>query len=179
MFDPKVGDYKMNEHTLSRRAFIRQAACASLGAISMVNTLAALRLTSAAIAQGALLNDYKALVCIFLDGGNDANNLLIPSGSAATNPIRADYEMGRKGLALNQGLHPLNVPATTSAFKKYYGSGTSPMATHPSAAEVAQLFNQGDLAFVCNVGSLVYPVPTRLDYLNNRVPLPPHRHRSD
>lgn len=164
----------MDNHALSRRHFIRQAACASLGALSLVNTLAALRLTSAAMAQSTNLSDYKALVCIFLYGGNDANNLLIPAGDSATNPIRADYEAGRTGLSLSNGLQSLNVPATTSAFKKYYNSGTSPMATHPNTPEIAQLFNAGELAFVCNVGSLSYPIPTREDYIQKRVPLPPN-----
>jgi len=46
------------------------------------------------------------------------------------------------------------------------------MAVHPSASEIATLFNEGDLSFVCNVGTLVEPVMSRDDYLNRLVDLP-------
>ena len=159
---------------LSRREFIRQAACASLELTSVVNSLAFLRLTSAAMAQGQEPLDYKALVCIFLAGGNDSGNLLIPLGSAADNPLRADYEAGRGSLALPvAGLHALNMPAETNLFKKYYGSGSSPLGLHPNGPEIATLFDAGDLAFVCNIGSLLYPFGSRDDYISGRVPAPP------
>lgn len=161
-----------NPRTLNRRDFIRQAACASLGVTAMVNTLSYLKLTSAALAQGDNNDDYKALVCIFLAGGNDSNNMLLPGGSASTDPLRADYEAGRSLLALTEGLHALNLPADTRAFDLYHGGTIAPMVTHPSTAEMAQLFNEGELAFICNVGTLAYPVPTRLDYLEERVQLP-------
>lgn len=160
-------------NNMTRRTFMRQAACAALGATAMVNTLASLRLTSAAIAQGSNLNDYKALVCIFLNGGNDSNNLIVPAGAAASNPVRADYEAGRDVLALGSDtLHGLTAPATADAFKKYYGGTASPLGVHPNAQGIAELFNAGDLAFVCNVGTLAYPIPSRLDLLEERVPLP-------
>lgn len=167
---------KQDQQGLTRREFIRQSACAALEVTSLVNTMAFLRLTNAAVtSQNIFADDYKAMVCIFLAGGNDSNNLLIPIGNAGTNPIRADYEVGRAHMALSEadGVHPLNVPAGTNAFQKYYGSGTSPLGTHPSTPEIAQLFNQGDLSFVCNIGSLIYPIPTRNDYVNDLVPVPP------
>lgn len=165
-----------NNNGVTRREFIRQSACAALEMTSVVNTMAFLRLTNAAVTStNVFADDYKAMVCIFLAGGNDSNNLLVPLGDPTTNPIRQDYENGRVHMALSEsdGLHALNVPANTQAFQKFYGSGTSSLGIHPSAPEVAQLFNDGDLSFVCNVGSLLYPVPTRDDYINGTVPLPP------
>ena len=164
------------EHEITRREFIRQSACAALEMTSMVNTMAFLRLTNAAVTSTNIFaNDYKAMVCIFLAGGNDSNNMIIPIGDPSTNPVRYDYEMGRTNLSLSEtdGLHPINIPTTTQAFKKYYSSGISPMAIHNSAPEIAQMFNDGDLSFACNVGSLIYPIETRAQYVNNEVPLPP------
>lgn len=159
--------------TLNRRTFLRQTACAAVGATAMVNTLSYLRLTSAALAQAEQpANDYKALVCLFLNGGNDANNLLFPAGSAATNPMRSDYESGRGMLTIHDLSNALVLPSSTSVFNHYYPGMTSPMAVHPSAPEIAELFNAGDLAFVCNVGTLTEPILTRDAYIHGTVAVP-------
>ena len=63
---------------ISRRDFIRRAACAAVGTVAMTSTIRNLRLMNAAMAQSNI-TDYKALVCIFLQGGNDSNNLIIPT----------------------------------------------------------------------------------------------------
>ena len=161
------------ERLRSRRDFFRQTACASLGVTGLVNALAQLRLMSAAMAQGSVGSDYKALVCLFLNGGNDANNLLVPLGTAASSEVRADYEAGRGVIGLpTAGLHPLTVPSGCRAFQKHYGIAPPAMGVHPSAAGIARLFNSGKLAFVSNVGTLAYPVPTRADYNARVIPLP-------
>src|SRR5678815_5148278 len=81
----------------TRRDFIRQAACAAVGTLSIATTIRDLRFINTAAAQGTL-NDYKALVCIFLGGGNDSNNLIIPVGSEYAN-----YAAVRQDLALPAG----------------------------------------------------------------------------
>ncbi|MEM7797634.1 MAG: DUF1501 domain-containing protein [Chloroflexota bacterium] len=163
-------------HEVTRREFIRQASCAALELTGVVNTMGFLRLTNAAVIQGNLyqVNDYKALVCIFLAGGNDSNNMLVPAGTAGGSPPRADYEGSRTNVALpvNQ-LHPLNLPNNTRAFNRDYGGGTYPMGIHPSAKPIADLFNAGELGIVCNVGSLLYPIGTREDYVQKLVETPP------
>src|SRR5437763_12705429 len=63
---------------LTRRQFLRQAACAALGTAAMTSAIRDLRFMNAAVAQ-TNISDYKALVCIFLNGGNDSNNLIIPT----------------------------------------------------------------------------------------------------
>src|SRR5882757_1516508 len=68
----------------SRRQFIRQAACAAVGTAALTAAIRDLRFMNAAVAQSNI-NDYKALVCIFLAGGNDSNNLIIPT-------IQAEYD---------------------------------------------------------------------------------------
>jgi len=119
----------MSKPTMSRRDFMRQAACATLGMTALVNTVSYLQLTSAALAQNdGGTEDYKALVCIFLFGGNDSNNMLIPTDGVAG----ADYLAARPGLGLRENLNSLILPNTT----------------------------------------LAAPIPTRDDYLEERVPLP-------
>src|SRR5260221_10640789 len=71
----------MNEKNVSvitRRDFIRRAACAAVGTAAMTSAIRDLRFMNAAVAQSNV-TDYKALVCIFLAGGNDSNNLVIPT----------------------------------------------------------------------------------------------------
>ncbi|BCU76834.1 DUF1501 domain-containing protein [Luteolibacter sp. LG18] len=157
----------------TRRDFIRQSACASLGVTGLVNALAQMRLMTAAMAQGTGGTGYKALVCLFLNGGHDSNNLLVPAGDPASDSVRSDYETGRGVLALPRAtLQPLSVPATTKAFTKYYGSALPPMGLHPNLADLATLFNDDKLAVLCNVGTLAYPVASRTAYSSGQVPLP-------
>jgi uncharacterized protein (DUF1501 family) len=63
---------------ITRREFIRRATCAAVGTVAMTSAIRDLRLMNAAVAQTGI-SDYKALVCIFLQGGNDSNNLIIPT----------------------------------------------------------------------------------------------------
>ena len=93
-----------------------------------------------AFAQGT--TDYKALVCIFLFGGNDGNNMVVPIDSRY-----AGYQQVRGGLALPQGqLLPLQ------------SGGQSIYGLHPSMPEMQGFFNnQKNLAILANVGTLVQP----------------------
>ncbi|BDS05118.1 hypothetical protein NT6N_01580 [Oceaniferula spumae] len=166
------------EELHSRRDFLRQSACASLGVTGLVNALAQMRLITASMAAGDAGGDYKAIVCLFLAGGNDANNMLLPMGDPTSEEARADYEAARGVLALDRNtLHALNIPTEapatpTKAFEKHYGPSFQSLGVHPDAQPLADLFNAGDLAFIANVGTLAYPVPTRADYINRTVPVP-------
>ncbi|MES2572766.1 MAG: DUF1501 domain-containing protein [Verrucomicrobiota bacterium] len=160
---------KSNDKDLffSRRQFVRQSACAALGLGGLVNTLAHLTAVNSALAQGTGLTDYKALVVLFLFGGNDSNNLLIPR---IGHPGYADYKSARGVLKIldsndsaYQAGQPASLPITTTSGN--YG-------LHPSLQPLVPLFNAGELAFVANVGSLAYPT-TRPAYLAGTVPLPP------
>ncbi|NQX00597.1 DUF1501 domain-containing protein [bacterium] len=162
-----------NSCRATRRDFLRQSACAALGVTGLVNALGHLRLMTAAMAQSGPAPGYKALVCLFLNGGNDANNLLVPAGDRTNSPLRADYENGRGVLALpSTSLHPLVVPPGTRAFARHHGDIVQPLGVHPSGQALADLFNAGKLAFVCNVGTLAYPIPSRQAYLADTIPLP-------
>ena len=138
----------MSQKSYSRRRFLGVASCAALGTTTMFNSL--LNLSMANTLAGANRaqrpqNDYRALVCILLAGGNDSFNMLVPTTGTAYN----EYATTRSNLALAQGdLLPLNF---TDAQGRNFG-------LHPAMPEVQTLFNQNKLAFLTNVGTLVEPV---------------------
>src|SRR5262249_16535850 len=108
-----------------------------------------------AMAQGG--GDYRALVCVFLFGGNDSNNTVIPMDDASYKA----YMSLRGGLALSGS--DLTAPLRSVA--------GAPYAFHAKLAEAASLFASKELAVVANVGSLVQPL-TRTQYQNNQAPIP-------
>src|SRR5476649_911377 len=71
---------KKNISVITRRDFLRRAACAAVGTVAMTSAIRDLRFMNAAVAQSNIpAGDYKALVCIFLAGGNDSNNMIVPT----------------------------------------------------------------------------------------------------
>jgi uncharacterized protein (DUF1501 family) len=162
----------MSATELSRRSFLRRALGSTLG-ISAVSTLTDLRLISHALAQQPVYTDYKALVCIFLNGGNDGNNILVP----ATGQAYLDYVAGRGGtfnadpavggLALlptdYTGTLPRIVPINVAdnPYDFEFGVHSSFASTYNNGVPqdgIARLFNDGKAAFVANVGPLVEPI---------------------
>lgn len=102
--------------------------------------------------------DYKALVCILLAGGNDSFNMLVPY----SNNVYNEYAQTRSNLALPQGeLLPLN----------YTDGNGNQFAVHPSMPELQGLFNEGKAAFVSNVGTLLQPT-SKAEILAGTAPLP-------
>ncbi len=148
---------------VNRRAFLRKSICAALGGASLYSALGNLRLVAAAARQNAYaFSDYKALVCIFLYGGNDSLNTIVPtSGTPHTN-----YLALRGNLAMTSGLHGLTPAAGGGA------SDGASYALHPAMGEMATLFNAGKAAIVGNVGTLLYPT-SQLQFQNGSVPVPP------
>jgi uncharacterized protein (DUF1501 family) len=125
----------------NRRSFITYASLAAAGNALGLRPFGALN----ALAQTT--SDYKALVCVFLFGGNDANNTLVPFDTTGY----ATYSSIRGPLALAQNtLLPL--------------TPTPNFAINPNLPDVQTLFNNKNAAFVANVGTLVQPL-TRAQYL--------------
>lgn len=155
-------DQQLREGTLtSRRAFLRRGACAALGTTGLLATLANLRLINSAIAQQSDMagaGDYKALVCVFLYGGNDANNLLVPYD----NEGYGNYANARSILSLSKNdLMPIAA-----------GGVPGMLGLHPGVKELHELYGRGRLAFITNVGTLVAPI-TREQFLAGTVEAPP------
>lgn len=136
----------MSKSALSRRRFLAGLGCAGLGSSTLFSSLVHLGAASAASAQSLSPgSDYRALVCILLAGGIDSYNLLVPTEPSE----HAQYREIRADLALEpQQLLPL--PAPNLAGRSF--------GLHPAVPELQSLYNQGDLAFVSNVGTLVEPV---------------------
>lgn len=142
----------------TRRDFIRQASCAAVGTWAVKSTIRDLRLINTAVAQSGSFTDYKALVCLFLAGGNDANNWIVPTD----NTTYSEYGSLRGILALPQtSLLPLYQTGTapyTDADGHTYGF-------HPACSELQTLFSEDKLAVTFNVGTLVRPT-TRDQYMS-------------
>ena len=148
---------------LTRRGFIRQAACAALGTGALSAAIGDLRFINAAIAQNAI-SDYKALVCIFLSGGNDSNNLIIPTIPSEY----ADYASIRTDvLAL-----PISGAPNVALPLSPLSSDGHDYGLHPACPELATLFQESKLAVLFNTGTLVFPM-TRAQYQGGILQKPP------
>jgi uncharacterized protein (DUF1501 family) len=139
---------------LSRRDCLRMGLGATLSSAAGLYTWTGTRRAAAATPT-----DYKALVCVLLNGGNNGFNWIVPTSNAA----HAIYANSRTNLAIAQNsLLPLSGVASDG---NTYG-------LHPSCPELQSLFNQGNVAVVCNVGTLVQPT-TAAHAIAGAVPVPP------
>ena len=101
---------------------------------------------------------YQALVCIFLAGGNDSNNMVIPVATAQQS--YGCYAQGRQGLAIAQGtLLPIK-------------NGSDNYGLHPLMPEIQALYNNGNAAILTNVGMLVQPTTPAIFQKNNLAKAP-------
>ena len=145
----------------SRRSFLRTASLASMSGLYASPFLLGLN-SVAAMAQNSGFGDYRALVCVFLQGGNDGHGTVIatdPSSFAAFTQARS----GAPGLA-----YPLSellpiVPKTSQSGRTF--------GLNPNLVGVQNLFNAGRAAVVANTGTLIVPA-TKAQVNANSVPLP-------
>jgi uncharacterized protein (DUF1501 family) len=135
----------------NRRRFL---ACAAAGGLAYAFGRTPQAVSATTIGSDAGFADYKALVCVFLFGGNDSFNMVVPSSAAEY----AAYAAARQNLAIPQSsLLPVGA---------LHG-------LHPSMSEVATLFGQDEAcAIVANVGPLIEPT-TKAQYQSRSVHLPP------
>lgn len=148
----------------SRRGFLRRSGALSLGAMSAPWVMNLASMAEAAAAQVAPDDDYKALVCVFLHGGNDQGNTIIPVSDADY----ALYAKLRGALALPkadllaQQLTPINAASAV----------TPTLALHPSLKNLSALFNdKRRLAVLLNIGPLHEPTD-RAQFFSRAVTLP-------
>ena len=138
---------------VTRREFLLQGGTAcvgyALGAAAFAAGVERFSLINL-LAQGS---DYRALVCVFLAGGNDGNNMVVPTTTTEYNAYAAARSASGLGIPRDSLL-----PITP------LGIG-SPFGLHPSLPELQALWTEQKLSVVCNVGPLVQPL-TRQDYLS-------------
>jgi len=153
--------------SLSRRKFLGESACAALGSTSVMSMLLNLKLANQAAAADLpnQSDERKTLVCIFLHGGVDSFNVLVPRDADRY----ADYAASRTNLALNRD--SLLTLDQNNGDGQLYG-------LHPGTSEITELFNGLDgnaaerrLSFISNVGTLVEPTSLSA-YQNETVTLP-------
>lgn len=149
------------DHLISRRSFLRRGACASLGLTGLASQLFNTRMVHAALSGGSF-SDYRALVCIFLFGGNDNGNTLIPYENGPQN--HDVYAALRGNLALPKSDLASTVIAPSNTSGRTF-------ALHPSLTQTKALFDAGNAAVISNVGTLVEPT-TKSQYTNRTVKLP-------
>ncbi|MDP3293669.1 MAG: DUF1501 domain-containing protein [Nevskia sp.] len=130
----------------------RRKLLSGLGSGLLLNTLPSFPV------QAQTFGDYKALVCVFLLGGNDGNNLIVPhdtAGYGKYSAIRGDYTRSTGAIGLPQS-ELLALPPIT---------GNAAFGAHPALGELQQVWNAGDLAVLFNVGPLARPL-TKAGYGN-------------
>jgi uncharacterized protein (DUF1501 family) len=136
-------------YIVTRRKFLLgSGALAASSALGMLENMGLMR----AFAQAAPASDYKALVCVFLFGGNDANNMIIPRDNAGYSQYAA-ARGGSGGLAIAQSSL---VPIDPKSLATGYGM-------HPQLQPLKTVWDAGKLAVLCNVGTLVEPL-SKADY---------------
>jgi len=147
-------------HDASRRAFLQRS---SMLAVAGAAAPWALNLAAMSEAAAATATDYKALVCVFLYGGNDYGNTLVPYDTARY----AAYQGMRPTLAYTQAQLAGTVLNPNVAL-----AGGLQYALAPELLPLKAIFDSGKLGVMLNVGTLVQPT-TKAQYKANNVPLPP------
>ena len=141
----------------SRREFL-QTSCRALSMAAVASQMRHLGLVTAlaqdkSIQTNAAPDDtYKALVCVFLSGGNDSNNNVVPN-----------YDEGYAQYAAARAAQGLAVPRANLLPVTPPNMGGQVYGLHPGLSELHQLWGQGKMAVVANVGSLAQPL-TRAGY---------------
>lgn len=147
----------MSKSNMIRRNFLKRSAGLGFASSSLVGTLGSLAASKAFAADS---DDYRALVCVFLFGGNDSYNMLVPKSAAAYN----EYAQARQNLAVpNESLLAIN-PAVSDG--NDYGVTTE-------MPNIRDLFDNGELSFVANMGALVEPTSVE-QYQEKDVDIPPN-----
>lgn len=161
----------------SRRRFLKQGLTA-LGAAGMCSAFGNLNVLAAAAGDARFPpGDYKALVCIFLHGGNDSFNSVVPYSATEYAAYRSSRQVliGNGGIAFDQATiqsQSLTALAAGGGLPGGLPSDGGSYGMHPAMAEFRQLFNSGKAAIIGNVGTLLYPT-SQAAYQAGTIAVPP------
>ena len=180
----------MQRLDVSRREFLRASAALSiLGRTATPLGVNLAAMGAVATASAAPPSDYKALVCVFLFGGNDATNMVLPTDADSWGRYQAARNQGAQPIALLPagtppdstaapgtpaalgGVLPITLKTAQTFPPGTAGTGARPFALHPLLTNMQSLFTQGKVAILANVGTLITPT-TKAQYQGKQVPLP-------
>lgn len=157
----------MLKNKFSRRNFLKTATCGAMGTTPMMSTLANLMVSNQLMASSTSPpNDYKALVCVLLSGGNDSFNMIVPRTGDDYN----HYANARNGLALGMNqlcnldvIDPEGIQPDLGIHSAMGGMGMD----CPENTSIGHLFNiDRNAAIIANVGTLVKRIDDFSDYPN-------------
>lgn len=152
--------------TQSRRRFLRDSAC-GLSAAAFISTLDRFGLVNAMVQQPDAASDYKALVCIFLNGGSDCNNMVVPHTQWGD---PGGYQIVREpsGLAIPKDALLQISPPNQGGNVFGFHPNLSPEVAGPGGTLPGLMapWSQNKLAILCNYGSLLQPT-TKAQYQSN------------
>lgn len=154
-----------NKRKISRRKFLGEASCAALGSTTFMSTALNLGMINTLAARPHIITnqgDYKAMVCILLAGGCDTHNVLIPTESTAYN----EYAASRGDLALDINANPDEI------IDLNYNNTGQTFGVHAGMTGVRDMFDNGDLSFIANIGTLIEPITDANDYINGGKQIP-------
>jgi uncharacterized protein (DUF1501 family) len=150
---------------MKRRDWLKKSLLCGAAASGLLGPLGPLRLLGgAARAAGQGAADYRALVCVYLYGGNDSFNTIVPTDAAG----HGVYSASRGGSLVISRAEAQALPLTPLSAPL----GGGEYGLHPGMQGLQQLFNSGQCAIVANVGPLTYPVSAE-QFRNGSVPVPP------
>ena len=157
------------KRNISRRKFLGEASCAAMGSTAFLSSILNLGMINTAAARPHILSnggDYKAMVCILLAGGADSFNMLVPTSASDY----ADYTAVRGDLALPY--EPGNPGASEILDLNYTDGNGRTYGVHQGMTAVRDLFNNGDLSFLSNIGTLIEPIIDMDDLYGGNKQLP-------
>ncbi|MGJ8663592.1 MAG: DUF1501 domain-containing protein [Marinicella sp.] len=146
---------------MNRRRFLKHSIAHTLGASTMLSTMGAFASAKASMGQMTTMNQgsgYRALVCLYLYGGNDSFNMIVPRDNTR---YQAYADSRGQSLALDQ----LDLLPFDDTSQGEFGF-------HPACGALQNLYNSQNLAVINNTGTLIRPT-SKIDYQNN-IQLPRH-----
>ncbi|MFT4179208.1 MAG: DUF1501 domain-containing protein [Thermomonas sp.] len=152
-------------HRQDRRDFLRNLQYVLAGG-TIAAVMPQLELVGRAMAQSAPASDYRALVCIFLLGGNDSFNMLIPHATS-----EYDVYAKSRGGVYNASSNSQGLAIARESLLQVGDTAGKTWGLHPACSALKTLFDQGELSFMANVGTLVQPI-TKIEYVARAKRLP-------
>lgn len=147
----------MSKRHINRRQFLGEASCATVGSMAFLSSVLNLGAINTLAARPHILantGDYKAMVCILLAGGCDTHNVLVPTETSEY----ASYVATRGALALSNNSNPAQLIPLD------YNNNGKTYAVHAGMTRVRDMFDQGDLSFLANIGTLIEPIANKTEY---------------